>query len=254
MAKSFAIGSERIKLKDEMIVDKVSDIIRNHPNDFISKLEEFGFDYHEEDDNDEIEEKIAKPENRNQQDLIDYFENGKAVSEKIFEIYLAEKDTDHPNYPLFRRYFKEANQNLKALLLYGLDHYPRRIDLLPDLTFFHEFDNILSILITHYTSACLIQDNLETFTKLSEEFYYSTYPDGYDALHALRDLFPVGTEKRKIIDSLVEEKNEEQEPCERDFSIGKIRRGVVQLSVLCKIFIGQFFEERQVLTHFSYRV
>jgi len=25
-------------------------------------------------------------------------------------------------------------------------------------------------------------------------------------------------------------------------------------SFLCKIFIGQFFEERQVLTHFSYRV
>ena len=24
-------------------------------------------------------------------------------------------------------------------------------------------------------------------------------------------------------------------------------------SFLCKIFIGQFFEERQVLTHFSYR-
>jgi len=24
-------------------------------------------------------------------------------------------------------------------------------------------------------------------------------------------------------------------------------------SFLCKIFIGQFFEERQILTHFSYR-
>ena len=30
--------------------------------------------------------------------------------------------------------------------------------------------------------------------------------------------------------------------------------GEVLSSFLCKIFIGQFFEERQVLTHFSYRV
>ena len=32
------------------------------------------------------------------------------------------------------------------------------------------------------------------------------------------------------------------------------REKLVQSSILCKIFIGQFIEERQVLTHFSYRV
>ncbi len=33
------------------------------------------------------------------------------------------------------------------------------------------------------------------------------------------------------------------------------RRNEKVLSIfLCEIFIGQFFEERQILTHFSYRV
>ncbi|MEN6331090.1 MAG: hypothetical protein ABFD57_03770 [Smithella sp.] len=215
--KKSVSSNECLKLKNEMIVDKVSDIIRNHPDDFVSKLEEFGFEYYEEEDFDAIEENAAKPENRNQQDLIDYFENGTEVSEKIFNIYSAEKCADHPNYPLLRRYFKEANQNLKALLLYGLDHYPGRIDLLSDLAFFHEFENILNILITYYTAACLMQENIETFTALVEDFYYATCPDGYDALYALRDLLPMGTKKRSIIDFLIETK-EEKEPCKTDFN------------------------------------
>jgi len=214
--KKSVSSNECLKLKNEMIADKVSDIIRNHPNDFASKLEEFGFEYHEEEDCDAIEENAAKPENRNQQDLIAYFENGKEASEKIFEIYSAEKCADHSNYPLLRRYFKEANQNLKALLLYGLNRYPGRIDLLSDLAFFHEFENILNILITYYTSACMMQENLETFTALAEDFYYATVPDGYNALYALRDLFPAGTEKRAIIDFLIDAKAEDDEACKTD--------------------------------------
>ncbi|MEN6376305.1 MAG: hypothetical protein ABFD75_16180 [Smithella sp.] len=205
-----------LKLKNEIIVDTINEIFRNHPNDFASELEKFGFEYHEEEDFEAIEESTAKPENQNQQDLIDYFENGKEVSEKIFEIYLIEKCADHPNYQLLRRYFKEANQNLKALLLYGLNHYPGRIDLLSDLAFFHEFENILTILITYYTSACLMQENLETFTALVEDFYYGTVTDGYNALYALRDLFPSGTEKRAIIDLLIEAKAEDEEECKPD--------------------------------------
>ena len=35
---------------------------------------------------------------------------------------------------------------------------------------------------------------------------------------------------------------------------GPIMPSQVVSTFLCKIFIGQFFEERQALTHFSYRV
>lgn len=206
-----SVLDEYEKLKNEIIRDKVSDIFRKHPKDYIAKMEELGFEYFEDDDdddNEEIEEKNAKPENQRQRDLVAYFENKNKLSNKIFESFSEEKASDNPNFPLVRKYFRKANQNLKALLIYGLDHYPGRIDLLSDLTFFHEFENILSILVSYYTRACVDQQNLETFSELAKDFYYSTNPDGYEALYALRELFEPDTDKRKIIEFLISEEEE----------------------------------------------
>ena len=197
------------KLKSELIRHKVSEIFRNHPKNYIAKMEEIGFEYFEDDnDCEEIEERNAQPENQRQRDLVAYFEGRKKLSKKIFENYSEEKATKNPNYPLIRKYYKEANRNLKSLLLYGLDNYPARIDLLSDLAFFHEFENILNILITYYTKACIDQENLETFSELAKDFYYSTNPDGYEAYYALRELFEPETDKRKIIDVLIAEDEE----------------------------------------------
>jgi hypothetical protein len=199
------------KLKNEIIRDKVNEIFRSHPKDHIAKMEELGFEYFEDDDDDdyeEIEERNARPENQRQRDLVAYFENKKKLSKKIFESYSEEKAAESPNYPLIRKYYKEANKNLKSLLLYGLDNYPGRIDLLSDLSFFHEFENILSILITYYTRACVDQTNLDTFSELAKDFYYSTNFDGYEAYYALRELFEPDTDKRKIINFLIAEKEE----------------------------------------------
>ena len=199
------------KLKTEILRDKVNEIFRSHPKNYIARMEELGFEYFEDDDDcEELEEKNARPKNQRQRDLLAYFEGRKKVSKKIFESYSEEKDTENPNYPLIRKYYKAANKNLKSLLLYGLDNYPARIDLLSDLAFFHEFENILNILITYYTQACIDQGNLETFSELAKDFYYSTNPDGYEAYYALRELFGPETDKRKIIDFLIAE-NEEAE-------------------------------------------
>lgn len=197
------------KLKDEIIYDKVSEIIRNHPKDYIAKMEEIGFKYFEDDvDFEEIEEKKAKPENQRQRYLVSYFENKKKLSKKIFESYSEEKAAENPNYPLIRKYYKAANKNLKALLFYGLEKYPGRFDLLADLSYFHEFENILDTLITYYTRACVIQEDLETFSELAQDFYYSTMPDDYEAYYALQELFGPDTDKRKIIDFLIAEEEE----------------------------------------------
>ena len=197
------------KLKNEIIRDKVNDIFRKHPKDYIAKMEELGFEYFEDDDDyEEIEERNAQPENQRQRDLVAYFVGKKKLSKKIFECYSEEKAAENPNYPLIRKYYKKANKNLKSLLLYGLDNYPNRIDLLSDLSFFHEFENILSILITYYTQACVDQGNLVTFSELAKDFYYSTNPDGYEAYYALRELFEPDTDKRKIIDFLIAEEEE----------------------------------------------
>ncbi|MCU0726821.1 MAG: hypothetical protein MUE73_13705, partial [Planctomycetes bacterium] len=58
------------KAKSEMLFEKVSEIIRNHPGDYIAKLKEIGFEYHEEEDDEELEERTAIPENRLQRDLV----------------------------------------------------------------------------------------------------------------------------------------------------------------------------------------
>lgn len=48
------------KLKNEIIRDKVDEIFRNHPRDYIAKMEEIGFKYFEDDnDYEEIEERNA---------------------------------------------------------------------------------------------------------------------------------------------------------------------------------------------------
>lgn len=197
------------KLKNEIIYDKISEIFRNHPDNYIAKMEEIGFEYFEDDvDYEEIEEKNAKPENQRQRDLVAYFENKKKLSKKIFESYSDEKASDNTNYPLIRKYYKTANKNLKSLLIYGLEKYPGKIDLLSDLSFFHEFENILDILITYYTRACVDQEDLETFSELAKDFYYSTFSDDYEAYYALRELFGPDTDKRKIIDFLIAEEEE----------------------------------------------
>jgi hypothetical protein len=199
------------KLKFEIIRDKVDEIFRNHPKDHIAKLEELGFSYVDDgDDSEELEERNAKPENQSQSDLVDFFENKRKLTKEIFESYSKEKAADNPNYPLIRKYFREVNKNLKSLLLYGLDNYPSRIDLLSDLSFFHEFENILGILISYYTKACVDQQNLDTFLELAKDFYYSTKPDGYEAYYALRELYEPETEKRKIIEFLISEEEEAQ--------------------------------------------
>ena len=194
------------KLKNEIIIEKVDEVFRTQPDNYISALEEIGFKYYDDgDDMEEMEEANAKPENQNQKDLVAYFEGQKELSDKILQTFLEERDTENPNLPLIRKYFKKANQNLKALILFGLDHYPGKIELLSDLGFFHEFENILNTLITYYTQACVDQENLETFSELAQDFYNTTIPDGYEALYALRDLFETGTDKRKVIDFLIDE-------------------------------------------------
>ena len=77
------------KLKNKIVMDKVDEIFRTQPNNYISALEEIGFKYYEDDydDNEEIEEANAKPENRNQKDLVAYFDGEKELSDRIIKIF-----------------------------------------------------------------------------------------------------------------------------------------------------------------------
>jgi hypothetical protein len=98
------------KPKDEIIIDKVNEIFRSKPDNYIAAMEEIGFTYHEEVDEEAIEEKKAKPKNKNQRALVTYFDGKEDPSEMIFETLLTERYAKRPNLPLLRKYFKKANQ------------------------------------------------------------------------------------------------------------------------------------------------
>ena len=68
------------KIKNEMVVDQVNEVLRNHPDKYIEKLEEIGFQYFEEEDAEQIEEDNAVPENDRQKRLVLYFEGTDAYS------------------------------------------------------------------------------------------------------------------------------------------------------------------------------
>lgn len=195
-------------LDDEITGDEIKRIFKNHPHDYIAKLEEIGFIYHDDDiDEEELEEAKARPLNTNQEYLVSFFNGDIALSEKTVEIFLEERRSSNPNFPLIRRYFKQANKYLLSLLLQGLHHYPVCQELLSDLSFFHEFQNILGNVIDHYLIACKKQQDLEAFSELALDFYYATDPEGYDALHALKEIYPLGSDKRNVIDFLIEIEN-----------------------------------------------
>lgn len=192
-------------LDDEILRNEVSRIFKEHPGSSISKLEELGFVYHDDEiDVEEEEEVLAKPVNGNQEYLVSYFSGEIPLSDTTVAIFLEERRNSTPNYPLFRKYFKQANTHLLSLILHGLEKFPVLDELLSDLAYFHEFQNVLSTLIDRYSIACKQEENLQTFSELVIDFYYSTAPDGYDALYALEEQYPVGSDKRKVIDFLNE--------------------------------------------------
>jgi hypothetical protein len=49
------------KLTDEIIIEKVNEIFRSLPDNYIAALEEIGFKFHGEEDDEDIEERSAKP-------------------------------------------------------------------------------------------------------------------------------------------------------------------------------------------------
>jgi hypothetical protein len=191
--------------ESDSTVDEVIRIFKEHPKDYISRLEEIGFVYHDDKlDEEEQEESIAKPENKNQRDLVAFFNGEISLSDEIVEKYLEEMRCPDPNYPLFRKHFRQANKQLLSLILHGLTRNPVLVELLSDLTYYHEYQNILTTVIEHYTLACDLQENLETFSEIAMDFYYATSADGYDALYALKERYPIDSEKRGIVDFLNE--------------------------------------------------
>lgn len=204
------VGDPFCEMEDpEACFAKVNDIIRNHPLDYRERLEEIGLIWEDDDayeqeyETEMNEERAAVPENRNQHLLVQFLESSIPLTEAIVNAYLIERYAEKPNLPLIRRYFKQANVQLKAILLKGLALEPTNPDLLDDLAYFSEFDNMLGELVYFYTDACIREDDMERFSMLAQDFHHNTIDQGYDALQELTTLFPDGT-KGAIVQQLAD--------------------------------------------------
>lgn len=201
------------KNRRELKFEQVAKAFKEDPKNWYSRLEDLGFGWVDDGygDQEELEEKLANPENLNQEFLVDYFEGHINFSEVVLKSFLDEKNSQNPNYPLFRKYFKKGNEKLKQLLLYGLSKNKTDIDLLSDLTYFHEYRNILSELIQLYLKACEEERDISKFNELALDFYYVTEPDGYDALYELEQRFQPGSEKWEVVKKLAQDRLSEPE-------------------------------------------
>ncbi len=180
-----------------------------NPQDVIEDLERRGYIWMDDEENpeEEIEERKAVPLNLNQQKLTDYFEERIELNPDLLRAFREEKESENPNYPLLRRYFKQANPNLKSLILFGLEQDPTDDSLLIDLSFFDEFCPNLTELTKAYLTACEKEEDLEHFEKLARDFYFNTAHSGYDAFSELYDQSV--PEKKMIIEKLMKEDEKE---------------------------------------------
>jgi hypothetical protein len=199
-------------LKRKIRFEQVARTIKEDPKNWSGNLEKIGFLYFDDEtDIEEEEEKTAKPENPDEELLVGYFEGLIPFSGHVLDSFLSVKESPDPNYPLLRKYFKSGNENLKKMLLYGLEKNPADSGLLYDLSYFHEFRNILGELIQLYLTACEKESDLEYFEELARDFHMCTEPDGYDALYELEQKYSLDSPKGKIIRKI--KQNQTKQPC-----------------------------------------
>ena len=201
-----------MKLKNEILSEKVEEVFRNNPDNHQEELENIGFQWFDDDYPDEIEEEYhVIAQNENQRTLLAYFHGHIELWDTLIDIFLSEKSATEPNYPLFRKYFRQGNLHLKSLIYRGLEKDPTDTGFLYDLAFFHEFHPMLGELIAYYSRACELADDSQTFLELAEDFHFNTFPDGYDAYHALKETYGPDTTKGMIIDHLIQADREMDE-------------------------------------------
>jgi hypothetical protein len=196
----FDDDSEKARRKE--VFEKVAEVIRKDPRNRVEKLGELGFTWFDDEiDEEYVEERAATIRTDNEKYLVAYLEGETELSDQVLDTYLAEKNSASFNYPLFRRYFKRGNNNLKHLLLEGLGKHPTDLGLLSDLAYYHEFRNVLAELIQAYLRACRRENDPERFRLLVTSFYLDTDPDGFDALHELEQERSPGSWKWEVIQS-----------------------------------------------------
>jgi len=192
----------------------VAAAFRHGSHNLIEEIQKLGFSYvigDHEDTKEVIEEGAARPETDVELGLVSYFDGEDEASERLLELWREETRRKHSQLPLWRRYFRAGNGQLKKLILFGLDQNPTNHDLLDNLCVLHAFLPMPKELLRRFTLACDLEDDHERFRELAQDFDAGVVSFGYDALHAMRARYADNDAKKNIIDGLLfeREKNEE---------------------------------------------
>jgi hypothetical protein len=188
--------------------EAVSHLFRRRPHNLIEKIEKLGFAYRvddSEDAEDIAEERAALPKTTAQTGLVFYLDGAETPTESLLTLWREETQRDNTPYPLWRRYFRAVNAQLKKLILFGLDRYPTDRDLLDSLAFLHSFLPMPKELLTRYTLACDRESDPQKFRELAQDFDASASSFGYDALQALQAHYADCAVKKSVIDGLLVE-------------------------------------------------
>lgn len=187
---------------------KTRKMLKNTPrSEKYSKLVELGFEYIEEED-DGIEKQAeddAKPLNNRQKTLVKYFESQSCLSSDIIEQFILEVESEDANYPLLRKYFKQGDKSILALLKQALVIYPLRESLINAFVFLSEHNNVFSELISAYTNACKREESISSFEDLVRGFYMYAYMHDYDVFLSLREICKNNQQKLEIISKVEED-------------------------------------------------
>jgi len=120
-------------------------------------------------------------------------------------------ESDRPNYPLFRKYFKIGNPELLHLLLEGLCDSPTNHALLYGLSYFHENKNILKQIIGAYIEAVGKENDEEVFRgSVLTLLMILSHMHGYDALAELKSMFQGNIGKITVVDEIGERLNKDE--------------------------------------------
>ena len=181
---------------------KTREILKKTPgSERYSKLVDLGFEYIEEEDDgiEKQEEDNAKPLNNRQKILVKYFEGKSRLSSDIIEQFILEIEGEDANYPLLRKYFKQGDKSILALLKQSLVIYPLQKSLINAFVFLSEHNNIFSELISAYTNACKREESISSFEDLVRGFYMNASKHDYDVFLSLREICKNNQQKLEII-------------------------------------------------------
>jgi hypothetical protein len=148
---------------------------------------------------------LTRPKTTAQTVLVYYLDGADTPTESLLALWREETQRNNTPFPLWGRYFRAGNAQLKKLILFGLDRDATDRDLLDSLSFLHSFLPMPKELLTRYKLACDQESDPQRFRELAQDFDASTSSFGYDALQALQAHYADCAVKKLVIDGLLVE-------------------------------------------------